>query len=356
MTSTTSLDPVAPEAREKQARSSAAVSPDRLGRALTLLYYLLEVGRDDAVPLARITRDLGLTRAEVAEDISLLNVVNSGGGQYVIFAELEKDRVLVINEALSDHLSAPARLTPLMAKALLLALDLVGPDVPLRGHASVASAREKIAAVCEGVPASGDVRLESPHCIDSLVLCTLNEAIRSQRLVDIEYYTRSSERLALRTVEPHVLHRSRDSWYLEAFCRKADDRRTFRLDLIRSATLLEETFALRSELWPSTHRPASPEDRSEAPAKPSMIAPGRSRLGWAVLRTSAEEVPFMEDLGLAARKTSTGEVEVTLPFLDRRWLVSEVLRLAGRAVLVSPADLRVEVADTAERLRRAYEE
>ena len=73
----------------------APIHPERIARALTLLSYLLAEERGDRVPLAAVVRDLGVTRAQVREDLSLLNLVNHGGGTYVIYGELIGDSISV---------------------------------------------------------------------------------------------------------------------------------------------------------------------------------------------------------------------------------------------------------------------
>ena len=84
---------------------------------------------------------LELTEDELREDIELLNVVNFGGGTYVLYAEILGDEIEVDSEPYGDNFARPARLLPLEAKALIAAIDLFGDHLP---QSNLEKAREKI--------------------------------------------------------------------------------------------------------------------------------------------------------------------------------------------------------------------
>ncbi len=111
------------------------VSPERTARALALLSRLLHNPTLTRVPLEDLARDLGLSRAQILEDVRLLNLVNFGGGTYLLYLEQEGDDLLVDREPLGDNLQYPARLSPTLARSLMLALELVG-DVVVPGSAA----------------------------------------------------------------------------------------------------------------------------------------------------------------------------------------------------------------------------
>ena len=75
----------------------------------------------------------------------MLNVVNFGGGSYVLYAEIDEQagEIEVDPEPYSDNFDRPARLLPVEAKALVAAIDLIGEHIP---EGSLTSAREKIVA------------------------------------------------------------------------------------------------------------------------------------------------------------------------------------------------------------------
>jgi proteasome accessory factor C len=79
----------------------------------------------------------------LSDDIDLLNVVNFGGGTYVLYAEIDGDRIEVDPDTYGDNFARPARLLPLEAKALAAAIDLFGDHLPQSGPPS---ARKTVAA------------------------------------------------------------------------------------------------------------------------------------------------------------------------------------------------------------------
>ncbi len=83
---------------------------------------------------------LQVSEQELRQDIDVLNVVNFGGGSYVLYAEVQGDTIEVDPEPYGDNFAQPARLLPLEAKALVAAIDLIGEHLP---EGSLASARAR---------------------------------------------------------------------------------------------------------------------------------------------------------------------------------------------------------------------
>jgi proteasome accessory factor C len=80
----------------------------------------------------------------------VLNVVNFGGGAYVLYAEVHPSGEIEVDpEPYSDTFDRPARLLPIEAKALVAAIDLLGEHVPA---GALNSAREKIVAALGEIP------------------------------------------------------------------------------------------------------------------------------------------------------------------------------------------------------------
>lgn len=320
----------------------AFIHPERIARALTLLSYLLSEERGDSVSLADVMRDLGITRAQVLEDLSLLNLVNHGGGTYVIYGQLTGDSISVTREPTGEAMAPPARLSPLMARALLLAVDLVGDKLPLDGRRTLASIRDKVEQAMRGTALPGLVETETASEEATGIISVLNRGLREHLVVDLEYYTASREELGRRSVEPYLLFDWHDTWYLEAYCRRADDQRTFRIDLIRSAELTAEHFVPRASV-----------DLGARRARALSVMPQHPR--WAQVRFPAARARSLKEQGLEVRPLQDGGVEARIPYLDERWLVREILRYAGEAVIVSPEEVRQLVADETRAILAPYE-
>lgn len=317
------------------------IAPEHLARAMTLLYYLVDAQRSVPIPWRAFETDLGLTRQEVEEDLSLINLMNFGGGTYTLTTKAGREGVEVVREVMADTFSQPARLSPVLARALLLALDLLGDTFALEGSESLASVREKVRLLigkdrAEGAVIIDDVVPPDPHVVE-----ILNRAIRDRALVSLEYFTTSRQELCKRLVEPYLLFHSPDGWYLEAYCLKARGQRTFKLERIRAALACAEVFAPREEMDLTRRRQGQTYLSGEVAT-------------WATMRFHPRWRTYLEEQGTECTPLPDGDLEVRMPYLDERWVAQEVIRYLGDAVLVSPAPTRQMVKDSAGALTARY--
>lgn len=324
--------------------SERVVPVERISRLLALMTRLLAAcGRsyEAEVPCAELRAELNLTQEALEEDLTLLNLINFGGGCYALFALVEGDEVVVQKEVYGDQFSRPARLSPLEAKALLWALDFVGGRLPLVGEESLTSARRKIEDAV-GSESSTGVELGSVQTASETVGAVLARAVREDRVIEIDYWTESRGEVTKRVIEPHMLMNSRDAWYLVAHCRRAGEQRTFRLDRIRGATPLDEHFERRPEVEAVPYQPWGASGQADAHAHIARV--------WCsptIARWLAEEHP-------SAERFSDGSVIAEIPYSSEAWLVKEITKHGGEAVLHTPEDLRPAVASNAERILERY--
>src|SRR4051812_46499914 len=122
-------------------RDPAAIRPERFARLVTLASILIDAGRaGERLRVEDVCERLQITEQELREDVNVLNVVNFGGGSYVLYAKVGDDGWVEIDpEPYSDNFARPARLLPVEAKALVAAIDLIGEHLP---EGALASDRE----------------------------------------------------------------------------------------------------------------------------------------------------------------------------------------------------------------------
>lgn len=321
-------------------RKAAAIAPERLARALTLLSYLLDEGRPSFVPWESLAADLGLSREEVEADLSVINLVNFGGGTYAISAEAERDGVRVVRDVMAEAFSRPVRLSPMMAQALLLAFELLGDTLPLVGLDVLSQVREKIKAVVTS-DQSPRVIIEDVTPLDKSVVDALNQAITERRVVELEYYHATRRELVTRTVEPYLLFHSPQGWYLEAYCLVAKGQRTFKLDRIRRARATDTIFAPRPEVDLGLRSAAQPYSPSQA-------------VTWAQVRFRPELRNYLEDQGYDYAPRPDGWLEARLPCASQNWLALEIVRHLGDAVVEAPVSACERVYQLALLLASRY--
>jgi predicted DNA-binding transcriptional regulator YafY len=320
----------APRRARVNGRGEAAIRPERFARLVTLAGLLIESAKgEERLRVSELRQRLELTDEELREDIDLLNVVNFGGGTYVLYAEIQGDEIEVDSEPYGDNFARPARLLPLEAKALVAAIDLFGDHLPQTG---LQSARGKIVGALGHDPSEEGLEIAAGSGGDAEVARKVNEAIGASRVLELQYYKENEDQFTKRAVEPYRLENGKEGWYVECYDLTKDGVRHFKLDRIKEATLSSDSFDPRPEVeelagvegW-MTHG-----EVPTASVARVWVSPERAR--W--LR---EERTVVEEL-------ADGAVVVELPYAGTSWLVREILRGAGDLVVLEPEDAREAIA------------
>ncbi len=328
--------------RRRRPPADWRVEVDRFTRLATLTTYLLRscAGEEALFDIATIRADLGVSAEELRADIRLLNLVNFGGDGTLLYAEyLGRTRLRVSCELAGPAFARPARLSPLQADTLLLAIELVGGQLPTAPGAALTSAAAKLRGARDGTAstlASGDLLLPADGVLDAV-----NAAVVERRLLDIDYWTEGTERVSRRTVEPYLLVHSRGEWYYVCWCRTAGGRRVFRVATTKQAILLDERFVPRPDVEVELYR------REGIPASGSY-APKTATIWYspAVHRWIAERQ--------AVRPLADGSCLAEQPYVDEQWLSHHLLRFADQARPVAPPEAVADLRATVRRLLAVY--
>lgn len=302
-------------------------SPEKLAalvRALNLIPYLDK--HPHATPM-EIARDLGHSPAEVMDDLRRLQMsgVGSGPGELIDLAA-EWTGVTVIDD---QGLNTPLRLTPTEANALLLTLESLETMPGLVDQRAVTSAAQKLREVVQsaGVPDAQQPQISGPEAV-------VSQALAQRRMLELTYYSATSDTLRARTVSPMGLFHRDGNTYLSAF--EDGESKTFRLDRIKDAQLLSA---------PSTPAPSVAYDADDpfgfrqASIAELQIKSEATWLAdyWQIELTDAGDTD--DTAG-----TPTGWVGATMPFGSEDWLIRFCLSQADRVRLVSPPHLADAVA------------
>jgi proteasome accessory factor C len=315
----------------------AAIRPERFARLVTLASILIDAGRAGRrLEAGDLQHRLKLSDQELREDISVLNVVNFGAGTYVLYAEIGDDGQIEVDpEPYGDSFARPARLLPVEAKALVAAIDLIGEHIP---EGSLASVRRKVVAALGEDPAHEGLQVAAPGGDDAEISAVISRAIAARHLLSFEYYKENEDEFTTRTVEPYALINGREGWYVASYDPARDDVRHFRLDRIKSAAVSAESFEPRPEVDPSA-------DVDGWPRTGEVPASRRARV-W----VSADRARWSREERTVVGEPPDGSVVVELGFAGLDWLVREVLKEAGDAVVLEPTDAREAVRGAAAQL------
>jgi proteasome accessory factor C len=314
-----------------QERPAGPVAPERFAVLQALLAFLLAAcgeSKEAAIPLEDLLeRFPSIPADELEEHLSLLNLVNFGGGCYTIYAELRDGAVHVDKELWGDTFRLAPRLTPLEARAIRLALEYVGPMIAVDAHTPLERVRKKLEETF------GQFELQQtpePHVEPSEedLVSTLARGMREHRLVEIEYQKESDAQPSTRIIEPYTFSRALPWWYVHTWDRTSGGERSFRLDRMRSAKLTKETFDVRQDFEPTRLR--------DARRALVLYSPAIARY----------------ELERGARRLADKSALKELQVGSEEWLESEILSKRGEAVVLEPAELRARIAERARSLAK----
>ena len=306
------------------------------------LKSLLDSGR--CLTRERLLADLGISSATLKRDIAhlrdrmnapvMFDRVRCGyrldasqaltGTQYELpglWLSADEIHALLTMQHLLVNLDAGGLLGPHIAPLLTRLGKLLDSGAP--SHAELAR-RIRVQTV-------GARRLHVPHfqAVGSALL-------RRQRL-QINYHGRGRDLVQAREVSPQRLIHYRDNWYLDAWCHLRNSLRSFAVDAIRSAQVLD--------------RPAIDVAEAELDAMLGAgygIFAGRE-VRWASLRFTARRARWVADETWHPQQhghfEASGHYLLRLPYADPRELVMDILRHVPEVEVVEPADLRAMVRE-----------
>jgi proteasome accessory factor C len=307
------------------------VAPERFAVLQALLAYLLAAcgeEKEALIPAPELLeRFPSIPAEELEEHLSLLNLVNFGGGCYTIYAELREGAVHVDKELWGDTFRLPPRLTPLEARAIGLALEYVGPMIAADAHTPLGKVRKKLEETFGQFELAQTPEPDVARAEEDLV-STLARGMREHRLVELEYQKEMEPQSSTRLVEPYSLERQLPNWYVHTWDRTSGAERSFRLDRMRSAKVTREKFQPREGFEPTRMRGA----RSARVLYSKEIA--------------------RYEIERGARRLADGSALREIPVGSDEWLVSDILSKRGEAIVLEPADLRSQIAARARQLAK----
>jgi proteasome accessory factor C len=314
--------------------ATRTANEERLPRLLALVPYLQ--ARPN-IEVAQAAADFGVTEAQLRRDLTLLwmcGLPGHGPGD-LIDLSFEGDTVSVIFDA---GMSRPLRLTAEEALALVVALRTLSETPGLADTDAVQRALAKVESVAGEAVDDATVAVALDH--NERLLPVLHRAVDDRRALEMRYYSASRNENTERTVDPIRIFTADGQSYLEAWCRRAEGLRVFRVDRIDDVVVLDEPAAVPDGV--------QPRDLSEGvfqPASEHLLV--GLRLGPAYA--------WVADYYVTEDAVAEGEgLRIDLRVADPAWVRSLVLGSAGQVEVLAPEWLAEDVRSEAQRALDAY--
>jgi proteasome accessory factor C len=310
---------------------------DHLPRLLAVVPWLLA---HPGTPVADVAREFEVSEAQLRADLNLLwmcGLPGYGPGD-LIDVTWQGDRVTLSN---AEEMAQPLRLTPEEALALVAALRVLSEVPGIVERSAIDRALAKLEAAA-GTAAAADRVVAAPSADSDPQIVTLaTEALARGRRLHLRYWVPARDEATERDVDPIRLFTTDGRAYLAGWCYRVDDLRTFRLDRVLEANVLDIPVDVPDE---TRRRALDAGLFTPAPGDPLVTFSLDPAARWVADYYPCEEVSERGDGGLI----------VTLRVEDQAWVRRLALGLAGLGRVTHPPELAQEVRDVAIAALGAY--
>ncbi len=198
-------------------------------------------------PVSEVADRFGVTERELLDDLNVVFMVGLPPYSPDALVDVEIDEEGRVSIRLADFFARPLRLTPDQALTLLASSDALlsipGTDPDGALARALAKLRDALDLV-GGDPI--DIHLGDA---EEQTLDLLRRAAQGPNEVDIVYYSYGRDERTERTIVPWRVFADGGSWYVHAWCHRADGERLFRIDRIEELTVSDAV----------SERPAPPD-------------------------------------------------------------------------------------------------
>ena len=302
--------------------SKNAVSPlERTSRLLDLVPY---INTHQGISLVELAEVFEVSTNQMISDLTTLWMCGLPGYTPLELMDLdfESGYVTIRN---APTLARPRSITHEEGVALVLGLDVLRSGISSERIdliEAIASLSQRIARLVNlplALSASSDISQE--------VTTSVKDAIAHRSGLQISYHSLYKDEISSRVILPLEILDSQGYLYLHAYCFTALDFRHFRIDRVQSAHSVEVE-------KPSTALPVNPE---------------RIDFAVKVVRPTRDVAERFEESNLEAGTVFKGSS------FSQHWIARSVLASGGAVELLSPEEIRSELAKRAELILNRYE-
>ena len=286
------------------------------------------------VSLERLMEEIEASRATVYRDVAFLR--DALGAP--IETDLESHRFKYVPDADQVFELPGLWLSPDEVYALLVARQALTAQTDGALAEALGDLGPRLKGlVGERVDHLGRIRVlrQASRKLDDATFRTVTGAVLERKRLSFSYRARSTGEGSVRTTSPQRLTHYRDNWYLDAFDHDKRGLRSFALDRVTAARMLETS----ADDWPEADL-----DAHFASSYGIFSGPARA---WATIRFSPHAARWVADERWHSQQKGRflpdGRFELQLPFGNARELLMDVLRYGPDAEVIAPVSLREEM-------------
>lgn len=164
--------------------------------------------------------------------------------------------------------------------------------------------------------------------------------------MQIGYYSRGSDAATARAVSPQRLVCYRESWYLDAWCHLRQDIRSFAVDGIRQAEILDQAA-----------KEIADSELDAVLGESYGIFSGRAK-AWAKLRFTLARARWVATEAWHPKQRASfdpdGSYVLEFPYGDDRELLGDILRHGPEVEVLAPRELRARCRSQLKAAQRLY--
>ncbi len=187
---------------------------------------------------------------------------------------------------------------------------------------------------------------QTPRKVNKHRFQKIISAIATRKQIQCTYHARGTDEKTYRTLSPQRVVHYRDNWYLDAWCHKRADLRTFSIEKIIDCGLLSNDAI---DIKPST--------LDEYFTSAYGIFSGHADK-IAVLEFAEKYAPWVADECWHPEQTgewlSDGRYRLQIPYRHSQELVMDILKYGADVEVIEPIELRQKLIETIQKMQKNY--
>lgn len=289
---------------------------EKAARLLDLVPFLY---KNQGISIEMLAKEFGVDREEILSDLNTLWMCGETRFD-LIELEFESGYVYIRN---AQAINLVRSLSTQEMISIFFGLDLLKDEL---GDQRPDLLKE-IETLKSQINPELSSKVSANQAVSASLLEEIDKAIASRFLLEIQYHSVADDKYSMRTISPIEKVRRDGHDFLIAFCTVADSRRTFRLDRISSAKVVDLS-------------------------SPSIAAPDEDESRISVTLKVHANARLLNETFDKCRELGDDKYQVEV--FNTSWLVREIIASAGDFELLEPLNLRQEVVRQSRAIALQY--